>query len=208
MAILSGSTLTDCYYIPSFIPSGTVTVFNDTDTTPTSWTKVTTFNDYAIRVVSGSVTNGGSTAFSSILTQRNDSITLNPASISATLDTRAQNFDTGDTNNTSIDSISQNVADLPDHGHSYTRSLDNAPLAPGTNRQLAGPVTGNTMQATLEGSGGQHSHGFSGVTIEPHSHPFTSSHNHTISGSHAHPGSSVSQDFRVYYNDVILATKT
>lgn len=45
--------------------SGTKTVFIQS-AAPTGWTKITTYNDYALRIVSGSVTTGGSVGFSSI----------------------------------------------------------------------------------------------------------------------------------------------
>lgn len=54
------------------LPSGTQTIFQQTNA-PTGWTKSTAFNDVALRVVSGSVSNGGSTSFSSIFSVRQPS---------------------------------------------------------------------------------------------------------------------------------------
>lgn len=54
------------------LPSGTQTVFQQT-AAPTGWTKNTTFNDVALRVVSGVATTGGSTAFSSVFNVRQPS---------------------------------------------------------------------------------------------------------------------------------------
>lgn len=51
------------------VPSGTVMLFVQTSA-PTGWTKSTTHNDKALRVVSGTASSGGTTAFSSILTSR------------------------------------------------------------------------------------------------------------------------------------------
>ena len=48
---------------PAFFGSGTRLLFQQT-TAPTGWTKVTTFNDVALRVVSGAASSGGSVAFS------------------------------------------------------------------------------------------------------------------------------------------------
>lgn len=45
--------------------SGTALVFNQTSA-PTGWTKSSTHNDKALRVVSGTVGSGGSTAFTSV----------------------------------------------------------------------------------------------------------------------------------------------
>ena len=43
-------------------PSGTKMIFNQTSA-PTGWTKVTSSNDVALRVVSGTVGTGGTVAF-------------------------------------------------------------------------------------------------------------------------------------------------
>ena len=49
----------------SEFPSGTALVFQQT-TAPVGWTKSTTHNDKALRVVSGTAASGGATAFSSV----------------------------------------------------------------------------------------------------------------------------------------------
>lgn len=51
------------------IEAGTKMLFQQTSA-PTGWTKDTTHNDKAIRIVSGTASSGGSTAFSSVLTSR------------------------------------------------------------------------------------------------------------------------------------------
>lgn len=53
----------------SAIPSGTKMLFQQTSA-PTGWTKDTTHNDKALRVVSGTASSGGSTAFSSVFASR------------------------------------------------------------------------------------------------------------------------------------------
>jgi len=54
------------------LPSGTQTVFQQT-AAPTGWTKNTTFNDVALRVVSGNAGTGGVSSFSSIFNVRQPS---------------------------------------------------------------------------------------------------------------------------------------
>lgn len=49
----------------SEFPSGTAMVFQQT-AAPTGWTKATTHNDKALRVVTGAASSGGATAFSSV----------------------------------------------------------------------------------------------------------------------------------------------
>lgn len=53
----------------SFLPSGTVMLFVQTSA-PTGWTKSTTHNNKALRVVSGTASSGGTTAFTSVFTSR------------------------------------------------------------------------------------------------------------------------------------------
>ncbi len=53
----------------TILPSGTRLLFVQTNA-PTGWTKDTTQNDKALRVVSGSASSGGTTAFSTVFTSR------------------------------------------------------------------------------------------------------------------------------------------
>lgn len=46
-------------------PSGTKTIFNQTNA-PTGWTKITTYDDCALRIVSGNASTGGTQNFSSV----------------------------------------------------------------------------------------------------------------------------------------------
>lgn len=50
-------------------PTGTVMLFQQTSA-PTLWNKGSTYDDYALRVVTGTASTGGSTAFSSIFAAR------------------------------------------------------------------------------------------------------------------------------------------
>ncbi len=61
------------------IPSGSITIFR-TATAPTNWTKLTNYNDYSIRIItSGTVSTGGTTAFSSVFSSsRPITGTINP----------------------------------------------------------------------------------------------------------------------------------
>ena len=54
------------------IPGGTDMLFVQT-AAPTGWTKVTTHNNKALRVVSGTASSGGTTAFTSVFTSRTPS---------------------------------------------------------------------------------------------------------------------------------------
>jgi hypothetical protein len=53
----------------AYLPSGTAMLFVQTSA-PTGWTKSTTHDNKALRVVSGSASSGGTTAFTSVFTSR------------------------------------------------------------------------------------------------------------------------------------------
>lgn len=206
MAELQGSALINCSFIPSFIPSGTYMLFDSTNA-PTGWTKDTTHNDKALRLVSGSVTTGGSASFSAILSSarslatpgtdaRQTGYQFAPAPQGITLGTV--------TPPVTIGSVSTTPGT---HTHPYTFSsaVQRSVAAPVTPRATSSPAT--ITSSTPTGGGGQHTHG--PVAGFPHSHTLTSDHNHTISESpHAHGVSFSSQPFAVNYRDVILAYKT
>lgn len=81
-------------------PSGTVMLFVQS-TAPTGWTKSTAHNDKALRVVSGSVSSGGSVSFSTAMSNR--SVT--------------------------IDSRTLSIAQMPGHNHSWTGVASGEPVA-------------------------------------------------------------------------------
>lgn len=76
---------------PDLVPSGTVMLFQQTSA-PTGWTKSTTHNNKALRIVSGTASSGGSTAFTTVFTSRTitqenlPSYNLSTGSITASLD--------------------------------------------------------------------------------------------------------------------------
>lgn len=74
------------------VPSGSVMLFLQT-AAPTGWTKLTTSNDVALRLVSGAASSGGSVAFSTAFASQNvGSTTLSTSQIPA--HTHSANFQT------------------------------------------------------------------------------------------------------------------
>jgi hypothetical protein len=67
----------------SAFPSGTAMLFAQT-AAPTGWTKSTTHNDKALRVVSGTASNGGSVAFSTAFASQAVSGTVGSTTLSTT----------------------------------------------------------------------------------------------------------------------------
>jgi hypothetical protein len=133
---------------PEF-PSGTTLIFQQT-TAPTGWTKNTTHNDKALRIVSGSASSGGSTAFSTVFASRTPAGTVG----ATTLD----------------------VTQIPAHAHSFiaASSADGSGpnLGSGTIRMMAdgdgGAPQGNAIADGLQntGGGGSHTHSFTGTAMD------------------------------------------
>jgi len=144
MAILGSTTLTGCNSIPDFIASGSLMLFFQASS-PTSWTKQTVDNDTALRVVSGTVSPGGSIAFSSAFPSASKVPISAPVSV------------TGSVGNTTL-----TIAQIPSHDHTgggvNTNLRQIFPLAffpssPGTT------PTGNT------GGSGAHNHPISSSPV-------------------------------------------
>ena len=72
------------------IPSGSVVLFYQS-AAPTGWTQVTSLNDYALRLVSGTGgTTGGTTAFSTVFSNQTPTINVSGLSAGATTLSTAQ----------------------------------------------------------------------------------------------------------------------
>jgi hypothetical protein len=118
-------------------PAGTITLFMQTSA-PTGWTKSTTHNDKALRIVSGTASSGGTTAFSSVFTSRTIA--------TANLPSHNHTF----SGTTSTDGA---------HTHTYTAPPGEFGVdTGGTTAPRGSNFTSNT------GSSGSHSHTYSGTT--------------------------------------------
>ena len=113
---------------PSAFPAGTVMVFYQA-AAPTGWTKLTTQNDKALRVVSGSSggSAGGTNSFSSVMAQ------------------------------TVVGAHTLSLPETANHGHPYT-FLDLSGFAPTAGGGLYGTTGYNTNTTTAVGGGGWHDH--------------------------------------------------
>lgn len=128
-------------------PTGTLMLFQQT-AAPTGWTKQTTHNDKALRVVSGTASSGGTSAFTTVFTNQTPTITTSGLSAGATTLSTAQ---------------------MPSHDH-YGNTTAYGGFAIGSgrfvlNRDYSG--TGNAessspLRLTANGGGSSHSHGISG----------------------------------------------
>jgi len=139
------------------LPAGTVMLFVQT-AAPTGWTKSTTHDNKALRVVSGAASSGGSVAFttafaSQAVTGTNASYTLTTADIPSHTHTAT-------------------VTD-PGHAHTITTGsrlgdgsgADYWIAGSGVTRNANSNTTGISVANSSTGGGGGHTHGFTGTAI-------------------------------------------
>jgi len=118
------------------IPAGSVMLFYQS-AAPTGWTQVTTVNDVALRLVSGTGgTTGGTTAFSTVFANQTPTINVSGLSAGATTLSTTQ---------------------IPSHTHTVMTSSGTG-CGPGPGRCGTFP-TGNSGAT---GGGGSHTHSISG----------------------------------------------
>lgn len=95
-------------------PSGTAMLFQQTSA-PTGWTKSTTHNDKALRVVSGTASSGGTTAMSTALGTPSVSGTVGISGAPA-----VGNLAVSMSGNVSVGNTTLSVNTIPSHSHSYS----------------------------------------------------------------------------------------
>lgn len=119
-------------------PTGTLMLFQQT-AAPTGWTKQTTHNNKALRVVSGTASSGGTSSFTTVFTDQTP--TLSGGSIGATTLSTSQ---------------------IPSHAHDYTTLANN--LAYGGFDYTTGYGPAQTASTSSIGGGSSHTHTFTPQT--------------------------------------------
>jgi len=180
--------------------AGTAMMFVQT-AAPTGWTKSTTHDNKALRVVSGTASSGGSVAFTSAFTSQ----AVSGSNSSTTATNQAQtaggsiSVSGGSVGNTTL-----TTSLIPSHTHAVEVSNNTGPGGVSRITTVGGSVGFTTIAnaATATGGGGAHNHGFTNPTAS-----FTgSSHNHT-QDAHTHTFTGTAINLAVQYVDVIIATK-
>lgn len=136
------------------IVSNSITLFRQ-NTPPTGWTKITTYNDYMLRIVSGVAGSGGSVNFSTLFTSVTPAGTVSGSGPSQTA---ATTLSTGQ---------------IPSHTHNLYQSNTTAPTLnrvrqpepSGPVQMSSGPVT--TVVTGSAGGGLSHQHPFSLSVTSP-----------------------------------------
>jgi hypothetical protein len=130
----NGTTWVSSSNTPEFV-SGTRMTFNQT-AAPTGWTKSTSVDNAGFRLVSGSVSSGGTVDFTTAFASQTPSITISSVSGSAGATTLS-------------------TPQIPSHSHSGGSTNANVSADTGTENQALVGTTGAT------GGGGSHTHPFS-----------------------------------------------
>jgi hypothetical protein len=121
---------------------------------PTGWTKDTTHNNKALRVVNGTAGSGGSVNFTTAFANKSTSGSIGNTSAGGTV--------AGHTLTT---------AQIPSHTHSVPTWTYNVHVAD-FSRAYARGTGASAVTSGAAGGGGSHNHGFTGA-----------SHNHSFSGT-------------------------
>lgn len=176
--------------IPDFVPSGTAMLFQQTSA-PTGWTKSTTHNDKALRVVSGTASSGGTTAFSTA---------MGTPSVSGTVGISGEpavgNLAVSVSGNIAGTTLSVNT--LPSHSHNFTTRYTTGGNISGVPRVSTN--SGNNYTGGTSNTGNNGAHG--------HSHNLSGTLNGAPSvGNLAGSLSSATAAINVQYVDIIIATK-
>lgn len=182
----------------SQFPAGTALLFNQTSA-PTGWTKVTTNDNAALRVVSGTVGSGGSAAFTTAFASQTPSGSVG-TSISAVSGSVGVSLSGGG----SVSSYTLATSDIPSHNHQTVPNGASGSLQWGSGPTIAGLnasayASGTGAYSSSTGGGGSHSHGF---TNPSYSGSFTFS-----SGTASSSFTGTAINLAVKYVDVIIATK-
>lgn len=212
----SGST-------PSAFPAGTAMVFAQT-AAPTGWTKSTTHDNKALRVVTGAASSGGTVAFTTAFASQSVSGTI--ASTTATnqnttaagsVSTSVSGSNTGTTATGTVGSTTLSSTQMPSHNHQSVVNAVSANVTWGSGGTISGLnasayASGTGAYTSSTGGGGSHNHS---LAMDSHTHTWSGSASSSFTGTahthtqdaHNHTFSGTAINLAVQYVDVIIATK-
>jgi hypothetical protein len=170
-------------------PSGTKMLFQQTSA-PVGWTKDTTHDNKALRVVSGTARSGGSINFTTAFASQN---------VGATTLTEAQIPGHTHAFSTTTNSQGSHTHTINDPGHTHTLDRGNTSSTAGSGPMFFNGDGASGTRPTLSAT--------TGISINS-----AGAHTHTLSGTTNSTGGGASHthslDLAVSYVDVIVATKS
>jgi hypothetical protein len=204
----NGSTWTSAAAGGGF-DAGTAILFYQA-TAPTGWTKVTTQDNKALRVVSGSGgVAGGSVAFTTAFASQTPSGSVS-VSLNSTTATGSVSLSAGGSvslsGGGSVSATTLTTTQIPSHTHTYEKPNSGNIRGLQTSYTAVSSTTPGTATGAA-GGGSSHTHSFTNPTysLSNPSYSFSgTAHTHTIASS-SFTGSAI--NLAVQYIDVIIATK-
>jgi len=157
-------------------PAGTLMLFQQTSA-PTGWTKITSHNDKALRVVSGTASTGGSVAFETAFASQTVAGTISSSLTNGSV--------SGTVGNTTL-----STTQIPAHTHSVTGGGSEKGAGSGIN--TSGDVAQGSIATSSTGGSAVHTHGWSGSIS---------------GGSVSSSFSGTAINLNVQFVDVIIASK-
>jgi hypothetical protein len=140
--ISNGAATAPAWQTLEAFTAGTVMLFQQTSA-PTGWTKITTHNNKALRVVSGSAGSGGATAFTSVFASRTPA-----GSVSGSV--------SGSNSGGGVNGHTLSTHEMPSHSHQISfAGTDGA-----QSRSRSGAAQTGTFDSAAAGGNGSHAHGF------------------------------------------------
>ena len=138
----NGSTWASTAPSSEFV-SGTRMTFNQTNA-PTGWTKDTGTDNAGFRLVSGSVSSGGSVDFSTAFASQTPTGSVSISSIAG-----------------SAGATTLSIPQIPSHNHAINVGVESGPIAPALNTGAQPNTPSSTFNTQDAGGGGSHDHPFS-----------------------------------------------
>lgn len=185
------------------IPSGTRMLFQQT-AAPTGWTKDTTQNNKALRIVSGTVGSGGSVDFTAAFASKAVAGTISSTTATGTVGNTTLSITQIPSHTHGPGTLSGTTSYVGDHTHTYTAFASQGNADGGGS--IVGAWAGTQQYSTTPA--GAHSHTVtisSGVTGSAGS---GGSHTHTFTGTaHSHTFTGTAINLAVKYVDVIIAER-
>lgn len=181
------------------IPTGSVMLFVQT-AAPTGWTKVTTHNDKALRVVSGAASSGGTSAFTTVFASRTPagsvSSSFSSGAAASTTATGSISVSGG-----AVSATTLTTTQMPSHTHALGPSGTSGTFGLVDSATASSSGLNQVTQAT--GGGLSHTHSFT----QPSASFTGTAHTHTVTGTVGSSFTGTAMDFAVQYVDVIIASK-